>query len=343
MREEDGLSSSSTKLFLAALVHFFSINDVMINRKKISKFLGDSENKYEYRSYTIDEISKILSVQDERGKAAVLLLASTGMRVGGLSELRLKHLKRWNLDSHSGNINNYQYIYQIKVYASSNRSKYITFCTPECAKAIDEYLEMRQRYGEHTLKQDPQTGNWLPGETPLIIKQFDKNSFSYHKILPVEPNTITDRIVVPKLLQLGIRRKIMVTGSKTKSDSAKIKHEVHPCHSFRIFAISQMQRARLDKTIREMLVGHSTGLDAVYYKAQDYEIFEEYLKAVDFLTISNEHRLKKQLSDYKQKSEGLAEIQKQLNKKYEQKMKAFEDEMAKKFQHLLAKIDTSKI
>ena len=63
--------------------------------------------------------------------------------------------------------------------------------------------------------------------------------------------------------------------------------DLHPCHSFRIFAITQMQRAKVDKTIREMLVGHSTGLDSVYYKASDEEIYLEYLKAIDNLTISN--------------------------------------------------------
>ena len=45
---------------LAALYHFFSINDISINRKKLSKFIGEQENKYEYRSYTHDEVSRLL-------------------------------------------------------------------------------------------------------------------------------------------------------------------------------------------------------------------------------------------------------------------------------------------
>jgi integrase len=94
MKEEENLSTSSTGLLLASLTHFFSINDVVLNRKKIYKFVGERENKFEYRSYTHDEISRLLSLLDERGKAAVLLLASTGMRVGGLVEIRLKHLQK---------------------------------------------------------------------------------------------------------------------------------------------------------------------------------------------------------------------------------------------------------
>ena len=49
-----------------------------------------------------------------------------------------------------------------------------------------------------------------------------------------------------------------------------------------------------------MLVDHSSGLDTVYYKPQDEEILTEYLKTVYNLTINNEHRLKKQLNDYKE-------------------------------------------
>lgn len=92
-----GLSYSTLAVYLAAITSFFSINDIVLNRRKLSKFLGEQENKYEYRSYTHAEISKLLSLCDLRGKVIVLLLASTGMRIGALPELRFKHLKRLTL------------------------------------------------------------------------------------------------------------------------------------------------------------------------------------------------------------------------------------------------------
>ncbi|MBA3977477.1 MAG: hypothetical protein H0X50_04685 [Nitrosopumilus sp.] len=42
------------------------------------------------------------------------------------------------------------------------------------------------------------------------------------------------------------------------------KNELHPCHSFWIFAVTNMHRSKVDKTIREMLIGHSTGLDSAW-------------------------------------------------------------------------------
>ena len=38
-------------------------------------------------------------------------------------------------------------LYKVQVYART-RDKYFTFCTPECAKAIQEYLDYRKRCGE---------------------------------------------------------------------------------------------------------------------------------------------------------------------------------------------------
>ncbi len=307
MKDKEGLSTSTLSQYLASLMHFFSINDVILNRKKISKFVGENVNKYEYRSYTTEEISKLLSLQDERGRAVILLMASTGMRIGALPDIKLKHLKRWNIDN-QGN-----HVYQITVYANSPKDKYSAFCSPECAKSIDEYLQMRKRFGESSLTVDHENGNWTPGDSYLITRQFDKSQLlpftnSIRSKKPIHKQTLAGQIIVSKLIQLGLRDKTISTETMSLSDCAKIRHELHPCHSLRIFAVTQMQRSKLDKTIREMLVGHSTGLDKVYYKPQDEEILQEYLKAVDLLTINNENRLQKQVDFYKMRADSLAEM-----------------------------------
>jgi hypothetical protein len=38
----------------------------------------------------------------------------------------------------------------------------------------------------------------------------------------------------------------------------------------------------------EILMGHSTGISDSYYRATEEELLEDYLKAVDFLSISTE-------------------------------------------------------
>lgn len=65
-------------------------------------------------------------------------MASTGLRVASIPSIKIKHLER---------IDKY-YLYKITVYENSNE-EYYTFCTPECASFIDEYLYYRQRNGKN--------------------------------------------------------------------------------------------------------------------------------------------------------------------------------------------------
>jgi hypothetical protein len=41
----------------------------------------------------------------------------------------------------------------------------------------------------------------------------------------------------------------------------------------------------------EIPMGHSAGISDSYYRATEDELLEDYLKAVDFLTISTENKL----------------------------------------------------
>jgi hypothetical protein len=87
MRHRRQLSYSAQDGFLVAMTHFFSINDVIMNRKKIKKFVSEAENKYEHRSHAIEAISRLLEISDEREKATILLLVYTGMRVARSSSI----------------------------------------------------------------------------------------------------------------------------------------------------------------------------------------------------------------------------------------------------------------
>ena len=57
-------------------------------------------------------------------------MASAGMRRGAFGYLRLRDLNR---------IEKFK-LYKINVY-KKEQEQYVTFCTPECAKYIDQYLE----------------------------------------------------------------------------------------------------------------------------------------------------------------------------------------------------------
>lgn len=123
----------------AALRHFYDMNDVVLNWRKLARFQngGMPETpRAKDRAYTHDEIQRMLETgaTNTRTKAIILLLASTGIRIGAVHPLRLRSLSK--VDSYG--------LYQITIYENTSE-EYITFCTPEAAWAIDCYLELRSR------------------------------------------------------------------------------------------------------------------------------------------------------------------------------------------------------
>jgi integrase len=89
------ITYGTRRTYLAALTTFYEINDINIRKKRIARFLGqESTRKYKDRAYTTEEIRKILDFADIRSKALVLLLASSGIRIGAVSELKIRHLKK---------------------------------------------------------------------------------------------------------------------------------------------------------------------------------------------------------------------------------------------------------
>ena len=121
------------------------MNDIQLNWDKIRSYQGDADKQTEDRPYTHSEIQTLLSASKPRDKAIILVMASGGLRVGAIETLRIKDLEP--LDKHN--------IYKINVYATSRRSKYFTFCTPECRKEIDNYLERAEKVGRTTKRRYP--------------------------------------------------------------------------------------------------------------------------------------------------------------------------------------------
>ncbi len=130
----------------SALQTFLDINDYTgINWIKIRRFKGEFYTVVEDRPYTREEVRTLVdNARSLRDRAIILLLSSSGLRIGGLIRLQLKNIKK--IEKYS--------IYQIEVYKKS-REQYITFCTPETRAAIEEYLEWRKRLGEKLTPESP--------------------------------------------------------------------------------------------------------------------------------------------------------------------------------------------
>ncbi len=303
LRRNQKLSYASLAMRLAALRKFYEMNDVVLNWKKVSNYLGENTKIFKDRAYTTEEIQRLLTKADERGRVVVLLLASTGMRIGAVSGLKLKHLTK---------ISDYN-LYQITVYEKT-KEEYYCFCSPECAIAIDSYMAYRERCYE---KVGP--------DSPLIREQFDRDNPDKARNPKHVSLDMLGFLIRELLIAAGIRTVEHLTQTKT---NGRLRKEVMTSHGFRKFATTNMIRAKVNPEAREMMLGHSIGLSNSYYKPDANEILQEYIKAVDLLTINEENRLKRKVEELSSEAdqikimgEQIAQLQKQYSMQYELSLK----------------------
>jgi hypothetical protein len=89
----------------------------------------------------------------------------------------------------------------------------------------------------------------------------------------------------------------------------------------------------------EITMGHNIGLSSCYYKPTEKEVLEDYLKAVEFLTINNSNILHAKIVSLEEKQGDFASMKIQ----HEQQMKAMREEMEMRFQKIIDKIDFKRI
>lgn len=300
-----GLRQGSLNGYLSAITHFYVMNDIMLNRKKITKFINmDERNKRnQNQGYTTEQIQKLLDICDERTKVIILIYASTGIRLAALPALKIGDLERINdpdLDLK---------LFKIRVYPGY-KEEYITFCTPECSKVIDSYLEYRKRSGEE-----------LKDDAPLIREQFSSDASDLFRVK--NPKHITTDTIAKmlrlKIIQAGRKVDHLVDG---KNEGFKYRKDIPLIHGFRKFFNTALMNADVHPSFKKLLMGHSVQLDEVYYdKGSDKsraKLLEEYSKAIDALTINEENRLRKKVEELTPKSDELEAMKAELRDRREQ-------------------------
>jgi hypothetical protein len=92
--------------------------------------------------------------------------------------------------------------------------------------------------------------------------------------------------------------RLVKAGLRTVDHVNKVnRKEVKMTHGFRFFFKSQLVLPKVDPDLRELLLGHSPlkDLKLVYTKMSEDEMLDEYLKAVDNLTIDPTKRMARRI------------------------------------------------
>lgn len=288
MRDK-GKAHRTIKLHCASIFNFLELNDIILNKRKITKFIPyDEESTYSDKAYDVDDILRLVDACDIRTKVMVLLMASTGMRRGAISGLLMKHLTpipEYNL-------------YRIEVYANSRKWRYVTYCTPECRNVLDTYLDFRRRNKEN-----------ITGETPLIRELFS----------PSNPFTInTPKQCTEKMIILSLEKALHKAGINQRPIGLRKgkRREIMLSHGLRKFCLTKMKKAGIDFSDRHSLLGHKSNVsnDLHYDRTEENDRLLAYVKAVDLLTIEDSQRLKARVSSLEsERDKELGDLRQEFN------------------------------
>jgi integrase len=278
LREECKLIATTINSRMAAIKKFYNTNDLELKWKKIKSYVGKGRNTRSKRDrpYTSFEITKMLEKADQRGRIAILLMSSSGIRVGAIPLLRIRNLER---------IEKFN-IYKITVYENEDE-EYITFCTTECTVAIDSYLEYRQRHGERPLKED----------SPLIREEFD----IHDEIRASRPRFLGVQLFQKMIKHIGLRSGVMEKRPVLEMGRGQ-RRPVKETHGFRKYFQTTAINAGMSPLYAEFLMGHSSGCLAIesYVRPTDNDLLEGndrmigYSGVIDALTIDESQRLRRE-------------------------------------------------
>ena len=262
-------------------------------------------------------------------------MVSSGIRVGAFDYLKWKHIVPI-LDEQHGQV----IAAKIIVYAG-DREEYFSFITPEAYGEVKNWMEFRASFGEN-----------ITGESWIIRDIWQSTSYRYcHRVgLAHYPKRIKSSAIgtlISRALWEQDIRKPLQKGER--------RHEFKAVHGFRKFFKTQCEKVMKSLHV-EMLMGHNVGLANSYYKPNERDLLNEFLKAsTDLLTINSDSLvLNKQIQKLEEKNQQNEYVIKgkllekedqinQLNKKYEKDMQLFREDMENKFKELLNKIDLQKI
>lgn len=283
------LSEGTLHNYIKVLKLFLSMNDIFLNWKKIAKGLPAERQSSDDRIPTNDEINKLIKSPDRRLKPIVYVMISSGMRVGSWDYLKWKHVvpitDRANNTVIAARIN----LKNTKI----NFRDYYSFITPEAYYSLKDWMEFRQLHGE-----DINGDSWIMRD---VWQKTDRDHG--HRIgLAKYPKKLTSHAIRNIIYEAwkvqGIRDKL--PNPETR------RHEFKTTHSFRKYFETKCQKAKMNHNNIKILMDHSLGESQNYHRPTQEELLEDYLIAVDSLTVNEENRLKRKITHLQERQDEVA-------------------------------------
>jgi hypothetical protein len=251
----------ATKLFVE-----MNIDTPIINWKRISRGLPRGRKAANDRSPTIEELRKLSGYPDRRIKPIIYTMASSGIRLGAWDYLQWKHVTPLT------NENNEIVAAKLQVYPG-DPEEYYCFITPEACSSIQEWMDYRAEHGEK-----------ISGDSWLMRDLWQTTDMKYGAMFGVATYP-------KKLKSSGIKslleRAIRAQGLHKPLPVGVNRREWKGAHGIRKYYKTRAEQVMKPANV-EITMGHDIGVSESYYKPTQRQIMEDYLKAVDILTIDDD-------------------------------------------------------
>ena len=260
--------------YLNGIKHFFVMNDVLLNWNKLNKFLPERPKPAGQKAYSTEDVREILELSVNRKFHAIVhILASSGMRLGSLPDLQVKHLTNMPHGCKS-----------VLVYAGS-KDEYMTFISSEAVKALDDYFEERKIAGEN-----------ITSESYLIRNTRGKDVKTTAYSLMMFTNFHTKR-----------------KSKRYRSSNNRLEKQTNHAFRKRFNTILKSNdNANISLIERLLGHSTSVKLDNSYFDPSVESLFKEYLKGLPRLYIDEKFSLESELAIKQQKIEDLESDKKQI-------------------------------
>ena len=277
MQSRPPLSARQTFTFAK---EFFNHYDLELPAKDL-KFIRNKLPKGNVRTIEkdmdTDTIRTILQHLDVKGRALVLVLASSGMRINEALTITLDDIDFKSKPA----------VITIRGENSKSGDNRITFISSEATQAVSEWLKVRAEYIRSSAKRNnglvkSGIGNLKTGEDDGRLFPFSDQNAS-------------------ALWDNALERAEILTRDKTTN-----RKQLH-YHQLRKFFISQLSLI-ISKEIAETLAGHSGYLTGSYRRYTKKQLAEEYLKGQHLLTIQAPKELQEIESEFKSRMQNHADI-----------------------------------
>jgi len=267
MVESGQLSSGTLENHIKPIKVLLDANRMAIHWKSLHKLYPRKQSTVKDRAYTKAELQKMLeSARDLIDKVIITLFSSGGFRLEAWNYFTWKDLKVFKNEDDGGTTTTYKGG-ALLIYANDTE-QYWTHITPEACKYLEMYRE----------KWKSDIGVYPKDDQPLL------KAVKYPTI--------------HRLNSMGVKKRIekivKSIGMRQTLPEGKKRYEVPLDHGFRKYFNTMMRRAKVNYLDKEDMMGHKVGLERHYerYQEEDFERFPEYQKAIPFLTISDEARLR---------------------------------------------------